>query len=822
MKTVSSIILLGGTAFFIYAQNSLAASQLDISVIEISAFEKSGYEWIKIHNNSNSDIDLEGWKFVENFSDSKPDGVKHSIKEYNNGYTISSQSSVIICQTPEKFLETYKNYSGMIIDSSWSSLKEAGERIQLLDADKNIIEDFTYLKCSNAVLKRKIFDSPDYTSGNWCEESSESSETEEENESQDSSSEDNSQTSSNKKTAVKNSVIINELFPNPENTDNENEFIELKNIGSKTISLNNWKINDNSKRTYIINSNDFSSLLIRPNQFFLIYRKISKIALNNSGGDKVKLYDSNGNLADEIAYKEKANENQSYSLNKKNEWLWTDDFTPGEKNIVGEKNEKPIIVIDAVKEAGIGEPIMFDASDSYDIDGDNLFFIWNFQDGGSSTLPSPVYSYKNSGKYKIQLSIFDNRDAFSSKSFYINIGSETSNNNFLDKAENNEYSKIIISEIFPNPEGRDDNEFIELFNPNNKTVDLSDWILDDNSKGSGWKIPEQTIIKEKEFLCFYKQNTKISLNNNYDSVFLINPSEEIVSEISYEQTIENQTYSFDLIDENWYWTPSITPNAKNEFIGFYEQYEYNTILPATNNNSKDETKKISMEKIQNFPIGSLIQTTGIVAVEPGILGKQIFYLDGIQIYKYDKDFPELKSGNEITVIGELTKSREESRIKIKNKEDIVIIGNKKNAEALEINIEEIGEQFMGRLISVSGEIMEQKSNSLWVDDNTEEIKIYINKYTGIELEKSIVGREAEIIGIVSKTTSGLRLLPRYASDIKLGKILGQAASAQKINFTNDDEQSAFFIEKKYYKYIFVTIAGILIIIGNLIWRKRKK
>ena len=65
MKAVSSIILLGGTAFFICAENSLAASQLDISVIEIAAFEKSGYEWIKIHNNSNSDIDLEGWKFVE-------------------------------------------------------------------------------------------------------------------------------------------------------------------------------------------------------------------------------------------------------------------------------------------------------------------------------------------------------------------------------------------------------------------------------------------------------------------------------------------------------------------------------------------------------------------------------------------------------------------------------------------------------------------------------------------------------------------------------------------------------------------------------------
>ncbi|MEA2088645.1 MAG: lamin tail domain-containing protein [Patescibacteria group bacterium] len=819
-KTVLSIIL-GGTAFFICAQSSFAASQLDISVIEIATFEKSGYEWIKIHNNSNSDIDLEAWKFVEGFSDSKPEGVKHSIKEHNNGYIISPQSSAIICQTPEKFLEIYKDYSGMIIDSSWSSLKEAGERIQLLDADKNIIEDFTYLKCSNAVLKRKIFDSPDYTSNNWYEESGADSKTEEENKSQNSSSENNNQTSSDKKTSIKSIIIINELFPNPENTDSQNEFIELKNIGKKTISLNNWKINDNSKRTYTINNNDFSSLLIRPNQFFVIYRKTSKIALNNFGGDKIKLYDLNGNLADEISYKEKANENQSYSRNEKNEWLWTDDFTPGKKNIVGEKNEKPIIAIDAIKEAIVGEQIIFDASDSYDIDGDDLFFIWNFKDGGSSTLPSPVYAYQNSGKYKIKLSVFDSRDAFTEKSFYVNINPETSDNNYSNKTENNECSEIIISEIFPNPKGKDDNEFIELFNPTAKPVDLSDWILDDNSKSSGWTIPEQTIIKEKEFLCFYKQDTHISLNNNYDSVFLINPREEIIAEISYEQTIENQTYAFDPVDENWYWTPSITPNSKNEFIEFYDSYEYNSILPATNNNLKNGIKKVSIEEIQNCQLKSLIQTTGIVAVEPGILGKQIFYLDGIQVYKYDKDFPELKSGDEITLTGELTKSREELRIKIKNKKDIIVIEDKKNAEALEINIEEIEEQFMGRLVLVSGEIMEQKSNSLWIDDNTEEIKIYINKYTGIELEKEIIGREAEIIGIVSKTTSGLRLLPRYQSDIKLGKILGKIASAQEIDFTNN-EQSNFFIEKKYYKYIFVTIAGFLIIIGNLIWRKRKK
>ncbi|MBU4370136.1 hypothetical protein KKG58_05295, partial [Patescibacteria group bacterium] len=58
---------------------------------------------------------------------------------------------------------------------------------------------------------------------------------------------------------------------------------------------------------------------------------------------------------------------------------------------------------------------------------------------------------------------------------------------------------------------------------------------------------------------------------------------------------------------------------------------------------------------------------GVVIVEPGILGKQFFYINGIQIYSYYKDFPELAIGDEISIKGIISQSRGEKRIKTKTR-----------------------------------------------------------------------------------------------------------------------------------------------------------
>jgi|GEM_PF-3801162 len=78
-------------------------------------------------------------------------------------------------------------------------------------------------------------------------------------------------------------------------------------------------------------------------------------------------------------------------------------------------------------------------------------------------------------------------------------------------------------------------------------------------------------------------------------------------------------------------------------------------------------------EIQDMAIGTAVRARGVVIAEPGVLGQQIFYINGAQIYSYYKDFPELATGDEISVQGVISQSRGEKRIKIKTAGDIAIL-----------------------------------------------------------------------------------------------------------------------------------------------------
>jgi len=71
-------------------------------------------------------------------------------------------------------------------------------------------------------------------------------------------------------------------------------------------------------------------------------------------------------------------------------------------------NKPPIAVVEISKlTIMLGETITFDASGSYDIDGDVDFYYWNFDDGYTSNQASADHEYKNSGTYNVSLKIID-------------------------------------------------------------------------------------------------------------------------------------------------------------------------------------------------------------------------------------------------------------------------------------------------------------------------------------------------------------------------------------------------------------------------------
>ncbi len=104
---------------------------------------------------------------------------------------------------------------------------------------------------------------------------------------------------------------------------------------------------------------------------------------------------------------------------------------------------------------------------------------------------------------------------------------------------------VDISEIFPNPEGSDqDKEWIELTNGGGTDVNLGNWILDDGPDGSKpYIFPDGTVIKAGETIIIERGESGIALNNSNESLELKDYTGEVMAGIDYENSVEGESYS---------------------------------------------------------------------------------------------------------------------------------------------------------------------------------------------------------------------------------------------------------------------------------------
>ncbi|MDP6845767.1 MAG: lamin tail domain-containing protein, partial [Candidatus Nanoarchaeia archaeon] len=100
-----------------------ATAQIEITEIMYDLPGADGKrEWIEIHNAGN-ETDISGWRFFEN-------GQHHKFKNFTDNLILATDEYVVIANKPEAFLND-TNFTGKIIDSSWSSLANSGEPLVL-------------------------------------------------------------------------------------------------------------------------------------------------------------------------------------------------------------------------------------------------------------------------------------------------------------------------------------------------------------------------------------------------------------------------------------------------------------------------------------------------------------------------------------------------------------------------------------------------------------------------------------------------------------------------------------------------------------------
>ena len=67
-------------------------------------------------------------------------------------------------------------------------------------------------------------------------------------------------------------------------------------------------------------------------------------------------------------------------------------------------------------------------------------------------------------------------------------------------------SEIVINEVETNPAGSDNSEFVELYNPTAKEIDIGGWSIVPSATWKTYEIPIGTIIEPKSFVAFTHVN----------------------------------------------------------------------------------------------------------------------------------------------------------------------------------------------------------------------------------------------------------------------------------------------------------------------------
>lgn len=301
-----------------------------------------------------------------------------------------------------------------------------------------------------------------------------------------------------------------------------------------------------------------------------------------------------------------------------------------------------------------------------------------------------------------------------------------------------DYSFLSIVEILPNPKSNDtENEYIKIHNAADYDIDMGGLYLDDAEGGSRpWKIPAGTIVKAGDNLTFFRTISGLALNNDADATRILDKNKQELFAVEYENAPAGAIYIFK--DRKWGWSNVEIKNQNN------------LITPP----------------IPSYPKRGANSITAAVIAPPGIFGSQIMYVDGLQLYMYSHDWPELQIGDKIYAFGTPDIHDSEPRLKIKNKSTIKIISHSAAPEPA--TVDGLSEDDLGRLIIIEGEVAQAANTKIIINANGEEIPVY-DKTKQKLFSHLKENDQAQITGIVSRYKDELRLLPRGEDDIKILK-----------------------------------------------------
>jgi hypothetical protein len=180
------------------------------------------------------------------------------------------------------------------------------------------------------------------------------------------------------------------------------------------------------------------------------------------------------------------------------------------------------------------------------------------------------------------------------------------------------------------------------------------------------------------------------------------------------------------------------------------------------------------------------------------------------------EWPEIPIGTIVALTGTLSTSASEPRLHIHSADSVY---PQKKSETLfprDISIDELTDNEVGSLITVDGEVIEKSGQNVYLTNDAEELRIFIAKNTDIDTSQIVEGSFISITGILSKTKTGWRLLPRSSEDIQTILVKGETEDSLTTSTTSEKQSLVYYLVAT----LITLLTGLLLVIYRLRTRER--
>jgi uncharacterized protein YdeI (BOF family) len=352
---------------------------------------------------------------------------------------------------------------------------------------------------------------------------------------------------------------------------------------------------------------------------------------------------------------------------------------------------------------------------------------------------------------------------------------------------------VELTEVYPNTAGDDKlEEYLALKNTGDADVNLSGWTLKDDSEKT-YVFPAGFTLTQGQILRIPRAQSNLSLNNDADKLFLFAPDQKLIDSLFYENAKQGDRYL--RVGSVWKWSSDVQiPQPTSVPTIPVEPSESTNPQPVTtkaNNTTspkpanKATTSAPSASQVVSTPAPSvltiaqakeksddtMIKITAVANVSPGTLGKQFFYVQdetgGIQVYKHNTDFPDIRAGTKVIVEGVMSSSGQERRVKIPKTGSINVDGSVSEFSTAAKKIEELTTEKIGTLAKVSGALKNAAIDLIQIEEDGKTLEIGIASDTGIDTLPLTLGAKLEVTGILRPSGDGFKLMPRSSQDIRV-------------------------------------------------------